>query len=320
MPDVHADGERPDDRAAYRPYRVRVARVEPLTPHFTRITFADPSLAEFGTDGLDQRIKLLFPVDSALPDVGLDDPLALRSGDWYTRLRAMPNEQRPAFRTYTVRAVRPHAAEIDVDFVDHGPIGPAGAWLETAAEGDELVIVGPTSLSLRSADGIDWHPGPATRVLLAGDETAAPAICAIVESLPDSVEARAFVEIPHAVDVLDLERRPDDVTWLMRGDAEHGSELRRAVRGWVAQHRDELLGALAAAPEELDEVDVDRETLWDVGDGSEPGPGAGFYAWIAGEAGTVKDLRRFLVRETGLHRSQVAFMGYWRTGRAEPQG
>ena len=41
------------------------------------------------------------------------------------------------------------------------------------------------------------------------------------------------------------------------------------------------------------------------------------YAWIAGEAGMVKALRRFLVTDAGLDRRQVAFMGYWRLGRAE---
>jgi NADPH-dependent ferric siderophore reductase len=42
-----------------------------------------------------------------------------------------------------------------------------------------------------------------------------------------------------------------------------------------------------------------------------------FYAWIAGEAGVVKDLRRYLVRDVGIDRKQVAFMGYWRKGKAE---
>ena len=38
---------------------------------------------------------------------------------------------------------------------------------------------------------------------------------------------------------------------------------------------------------------------------------------IAGEAGTVKELRRYLVRDVGIDRKQVAFMGYWRQGKAE---
>ena len=41
------------------------------------------------------------------------------------------------------------------------------------------------------------------------------------------------------------------------------------------------------------------------------------YAWLAGEASAITTLRRFLVREAGLDRRQVAFMGYWRMGRAE---
>jgi len=40
------------------------------------------------------------------------------------------------------------------------------------------------------------------------------------------------------------------------------------------------------------------------------------YAWIAGESWMVKALRRSLVTELGLERSQVAFMGYWREGVA----
>jgi NADPH-dependent ferric siderophore reductase len=42
----------------------------------------------------------------------------------------------------------------------------------------------------------------------------------------------------------------------------------------------------------------------------------GLYAWIAGESGVVKALRRHLVSEIGLDRAQVAFMGYWRLGVA----
>lgn len=40
------------------------------------------------------------------------------------------------------------------------------------------------------------------------------------------------------------------------------------------------------------------------------------YAWIAGESRMVTTLRRALVSEVGVHRAQVAFMGYWRRGVA----
>jgi NADPH-dependent ferric siderophore reductase len=71
---------------------------------------------------------------------------------------------------------------------------------------------------------------------------------------------------------------------------------------------------------ELSDVDVDSEILWEV-----PVDTAGrplvqdtvLYAWLAGEAGVIKTLRRYLVSEKGVDRKSVAFMGYWRHGRAE---
>jgi NADPH-dependent ferric siderophore reductase len=38
---------------------------------------------------------------------------------------------------------------------------------------------------------------------------------------------------------------------------------------------------------------------------------------IAGEAGVIKRLRQLIVNDYGVHRSSVAFMGYWRQGRSE---
>jgi NADPH-dependent ferric siderophore reductase len=60
-------------------------------------------------------------------------------------------------------------------------------------------------------------------------------------------------------------------------------------------------------------VDVDSEILWE----SPQEAHGGFYAWIAGESAAVKTLRRLLVRDHGIDRSRVAFMGYWRLGRSE---
>ena len=71
---------------------------------------------------------------------------------------------------------------------------------------------------------------------------------------------------------------------------------------------------------ELNEVDVDAEILWEVPDTAPADANAAhatLYAWLAGEAGVIKTLRRFLVSETGIDQRQVAFMGYWRAGRSE---
>ena len=71
--------------------------------------------------------------------------------------------------------------------------------------------------------------------------------------------------------------------------------------------------ALASSAAAFDTVDIDLEVLWEVAAAA----GSSAYAWIAGEAGAVKTIRRHLVRERGIDKGAVSFMGYWRTGRAE---
>jgi len=297
-----------DDRPSYRPYEATVTAIRQLTPHFTRVTFTGPDFDTFGTDGFDQRIKILLP----LPGVGIAD-LGL-DGEWYTRWRDLPHEQRNPFRTYTIRGIRPELRELDVDFVAHGPsadgtLGPAAQWLAQASVGDELVIVGPDARSINSALGIDWHPGTAKQLLLVGDETAAPAITAILDQLGADVTARAFIEVPTSDDVLPT---TGNVTWLFR---DSGTGLEAAVRAWAAAEPQVLESAIALQRQELEDIDVDREMLWD---SPQDSPGE-FYAWLAGESSIIKTLRRFLVSETGIDRKRVAFMGYWRLGKAEAQ-
>lgn len=297
-----------DDRSAYRPFAVTVARIRSLSPSFRRVTFMGDELEWFATHARDQRIKLLLPVDGSVSDLG-------DGGDWYDRWRALPAESRSPFRTYTVRAVRPAQREIDVDFAWHEPdagSGPAARWLESAERGDRVVVVGPDARSFDSAIGMDWRPGDAREVLLAGDETAAPAICGILEALPLAVRAHAFIQVPTAQDAAQLpENDRVTVTWLAR-DSDSRS-LDDAVRAWLADNRSAYAPALTRGAQTLEEIDVDVDLLWD-----SPEVGQGdFYAWLAGEAGVIKGLRRLLVSEVGIDRARVAFMGYWRRGKAE---
>ena len=91
------------------------------------------------------------------------------------------------------------------------------------------------------------------------------------------------------------------------------AEVPGCPEGLARDHRD--LGLLDLA--EPEDVDVDAGLLWEVpGDGAIPRADGPFYAWLAGEAGTIKAIRRVLVGELGVDRRSVAFMGYWRTGRA----
>ncbi|MET1042918.1 MAG: siderophore-interacting protein [Microbacteriaceae bacterium] len=311
-----------DTRPAYRPFRAAVTGLTRLSPHFMRVTFSGPDFDRFGTDGLDQRIKIVLPIPGiGLSDFGADDADTVLVGDWYARWRQLSDEIRNPFRTYTVRAVRPELRELDVDMVMHpdavdGARGPAAEWLSSVGIGGQVVIVGPDSGSVDSHIGIDWHPGDASEVLLAGDETAAPAICSVIESLPAGVTAHAFIEVPDAADRLPLDVADGcTVTWLARDGGQVGSVLEPAVRDWVSAHPAAIRPALTASAQSVEDVDVDTQLLWD-----SPAQSHGqFYAWLAGEAAMIKTLRRFLVTETGIDRSQVAFMGYWRHGKAEAQ-
>ena len=308
-----------DNRPAFRPYRVSVSRLESLTPHFTRVTFTGADLGTFGTDGLDQRIKLVLPLPGiGISDFGADDYRAVEEGSWYARWRELPDAIRNPIRTYTVRAVRPQDSEIDVDFVFHGDGGPAAHWLMSAVVGDELVIVGPDGRSLHSAVGIDFHPGSATDILLAGDETATPAICSILESLAPGIRARAFIEVDSIADALPISTMADvTVTWIGRDEVgATGRTLESAVREWVSDNRAIVAAEVTTERQVLDDVNVDLELIWDAPEAVE---GNSFYAWLAGESAVIKSLRRFLVTETGIDRTRVAFMGYWRLGKAEAQ-
>jgi NADPH-dependent ferric siderophore reductase len=289
---------------AARPYAVTVSRIERLTPTFLRITFTGPQLSEFGTDGLDQRIKIMLP----LPGIGFTP---LDENDWYGAWRDLPNELRNPLRTYTVRAVRTELREVDIDFVAHGDTGPASRWATHATVGDELILIGPCLRTDGLLSGVEWKPGDATHVLLAGDETAAPAICSIISAMPRTAQGCAFIEVPTIADALPIDA-PEGVhvTWLARNGDAHGSALDPAVRAWTDSFVSD-----GHTGERLADVDIENGILWEV-----PEPAShsgGLYAWLAGEAGVIKTLRRFLVSETGLDRHQVAFMGYWRVGRAE---
>lgn len=301
--------------------QVEVTGVEALSPSFVRIEFGGPALADFGVEGplYDQRIKLVFPPASGrLPEVPPthDDAFAA----WY----ALPEEERGHMRTYTVREVRGEGAgtRLVVDFVLHlaeGASGPASRWAAAARAGDRVVLLGPRRGA--AFGGIEFAPGEARQLLLVGDETAVPAISAILEQLPADARGAAVLEVPASGDVLDL-RHPAgvEVHWLPRDGRSHGERLVDAVRDHFG----------AAEIEEVPDDAVDPD-LWETPVYSSSGEDvdgptvaaqaarddlAGLYAWIAGESKVVTTLRRFLVKELEVDRRQVAFMGYWRRGVA----
>lgn len=310
-------------RPSYRPYRATVTGVRRLSPHFVRVSFTGPMFEHFADHARDQRVKVVFPAaDRCYDDLGVDDEDAVLRGEWYGRWRALPEEHRSPFRTYTVRAVDAANRRVDIDFVAHDedgdPVGPGSRWLHAARPGAEVVIVGPDARSEQSNTGMDWKPGAATELLLAGDETAAPAIAGILERLPAGCRGTALIEVPGSGDALTVVCDSDvEVRYLPRDGAAVGSLLVPALHDWRRSHRKLVESARADGGQPLDDIDVDAEILWD---SPEPDPSGDFYAWLAGEAAVIKQLRRLLVTDWGVDRRRVAFMGYWRQGVAERTG
>ncbi|PJJ62396.1 siderophore-interacting protein [Compostimonas suwonensis] len=298
-------------RSASRIFPATVAAIERLTPHFARVTFTSPELADVGVGGPDQRIKVIFPLPGAQSS-------ELPAGeDWYAQWRRLPDGRRNPMRTYTIRHADPVSRRLVVDFVAHGDSGPASRWITHAAPGQTLLVVAPDAGSGVPSGGYEWNPGRATTLLIAGDETAAPAICAIIESLDDHAQGAAFIEVPQAEDVLPITAPPGiELTWLFRDtrhSAGHGELVTEAVQEWADAW---MVAQTAKRGRDIDDalLNPGTDVLWEV----PPRPGDdGLYAWLAGEAGAITGLRRHLVHDLGIARSRIAFMGYWKLGRAE---
>lgn len=297
----------PGKRPSYRMFDVQLKRRIALSPSLTRLVFGGPDVAEMTTLAPDQRVKLLFPApDGSLPNLSNDL-------HWKTAHSALPPDQRPPMRTYTIRALRREALEVDIDFVLHGVDGPASAWATHAQVGDSLQMVAPNLAYEGDNGGYEWKPPQGVRnILLVGDETALPAIAGILEQLADDqpeLAVQAFIEVPLEADCLPLRHgNASHIHWLPREllNCEHGQAMQQAVRELAS-----LPQGQAAPQVKLETVDIDTRILWEQASSAN----SAFHAWVAGESATVMDIRRYLIKERGLQRECLSLMGYWRAGR-----
>lgn len=241
--------------------QVQVARVGRLTPHLVRITFTGSELEGFSVDEPAASIRLLLP---SAPGGPLVQPT------WNGNEFLLPDGTRPLLRTYTPRRWDPVHRELDVDVVLH-PNGAAAAWAADATPGKPAAISGP---------GRGYAFDTAARsMLLAGDETALPAIAQLLEVLPGSTSVAVLVEVARPDARLELPDHPGaEARWLdLPPGAEPGAALVDAVR------------STAITPETV--------------------------VWAAGEAAAVHRIRRHLFEDLGLRRQQATVRGYWKRGR-----
>ncbi len=260
---------------------VEVVRVRDLTPGMRRITLAGAQLRAFtsangftqpafGSTGFDDDIRLVFtypgqdrPVLPVQQEKGLD----------------LPKDPRPLSRFYTVRRWDPETGELDVDVVKHG-IGIGTTWAYRARVGDRIHFFGPSSSRALPQDA-DW-------LLIAGDDTALPAVRPPSRRASRGTRAQVFIEVAEEGHRQSLRGLPGvEVTWLVRD----GGETRL--------------------------VDAVRNCAWWDG---QP------FAWLAGEQATVRDLRRHLVEDRAVPKGDVEFIGTgvaarssrWRTTGRSP--
>jgi NADPH-dependent ferric siderophore reductase len=244
---------------------IEVTAVQDLTPSMRRITFGGDDLAGFHSTAPDDHVKLFFPVD------GQPVPRPTMGNDGVQFPEGAP---RPPMRDYTPRHFDARSRTLTIDFVLHGD-GPAASWAATAAPGQRIGLGGPRG-SMLIADDFDHY-------VMAGDETALPAIGRWLEELPAGAQATVLMEVADERDQQALASRAKvQVVWLHRdGTPAGGGTL--------------LQDALAALP--LPDGDV----FW----------------WIATESRRARLIRQSLAAREGVNAEWVKATGYWQLDPAD---
>ncbi len=241
---------------------LRVATVTDVTPSVRRVVLT----------GTAEAVLAAGPTVSLLvPRVGEDAPRwpqVAKDG----RIVWPDGAHGVSLRSYTARRQDSSAGEVEIDFVLHGD-GPAASWAAAAVPGAVLGVAGGGSLGERAAG---W-------LLLAGDETALPAISRILAAADPTAVGVALIEVAG----------PEEEQPL---PAPEGVAVRWLHRDGVVPGESTLLADAVAA--------------------LEPPVAADVFAWVGAESAAVRTIRADLRGRWGLGRAQHHAIGYWRRGRA----
>jgi NADPH-dependent ferric siderophore reductase len=254
-----------------------VVRSESITSHMVRVVLGGSGFDTFRpSEFTDSYVKLVFVADD-VDMAALPRPLTLDS------FAELPAAKQPVTRTLTVRRTDAAAREIAIDVVVHGEHGAAGQWAATAEPGQAAYLMGPAG-AYSPDPAADWH-------LLAGDETALPAIGVALEALPANAIGKAFIEIAGPEDEVPL-IAPDGVqiTWIYRGG------------------RADLIGEDRAG-DHAPLIEAVKTAAWLPGQ---------VHAFVHGEAQTVMhNLRPYIRKDREVDAKWASISGYWRRGRTE---
>jgi NADPH-dependent ferric siderophore reductase len=237
--------------------------VTDITPKMRRIRFRG-DMESFASPGYADHIKAFFFPRGVEPKLV---PIGPRGAEF-------AEGDRPEMRDYTPRAWSVDNGWIDLDFVLHGD-GPASSWAAEAQVGSKLVIGGPRG-SVVVPTAYDWY-------LLAGDETALPALGRRIEELPAGSTVLAVIEVADAAEEQRFETRADvSLHYVHRNGAEAGTTSL-------------VLDAIKALPFPIGVA----------------------YAYIAGEVTMAQSVRTHLQDERGFDPQYIKAAGYWRLGVAD---
>jgi NADPH-dependent ferric siderophore reductase len=254
-----------------------VMRTEDVSPHIIRVVLGGKGFDTFvPNDFADAYCKVLFVRDDV--DVAaLPVPLTLGS------FQTLPVQRQPVVRTLTVRTDDADKREIAIDFVVHGEHGVAGPWASSVQPGQPAYLMGPSG-AYAPDPAAAWH-------LIAGDESALPAIARTLEALPDDAVGRVFIEVAGPDDEIALTSPGSvDIKWIYRGGR---ADL---VADDRAGDHAPLIAAVTAADWLPGQVQV----------------------FIHGEAQAVMhNLRPYIRKERGVEAKWASISGYWRRGRTE---
>ncbi|MEU6443546.1 siderophore-interacting protein [Streptomyces sp. NPDC047046] len=250
---------------------LEVRGCQPVSPGFARVTLGGPGIRDLAPGGADQAVRLFFLREGQSE---LRMPTASNER-WMAQVLLMPKASRPWVRNLTIRSLRPAERELDIEFALHGG-SPMTSWVRRVRPGDPAGVFALGSMH-RPPEHARGH-------VLVGDESALPAILAILDSDPNPPPTEVFVEVATARDIRPLSTPPGvRVHWLSRD----GESVRPGVRALEAVRGAEL-------------------------------PAGPLYAWVAGESRLATTVRRHLVGDRGVPKRDVTFCGYWRLGRSAP--